>query len=348
MDDTLKMVCPVCGESRRSTDPPSCICSKCGFRSAFVNLFLDENSRSFWQDLAKVYKETLLKERRASVACSGCFSLGGSAMSLYIKNDDIMYIFQYDGTLRQEEKAVRFSSSERNYSVLYSDGSVRVFGNDDANYGLLRTENWSGIKAVLSAPNCTYGVTGDGKVVSAGSAQYPEVKNWDSIVELAGGTGFILGLKNDGKAVAAGDLPDPSNQRTIEQWTKVTSIAASRNGVLALHDDGKVSFAGKGSDTRNDAEKWDHVSAIAIDNNYALGLTEEGKILLAGKCRPFLDKGRSAAAGWERIIAVSCTQTGIGAINEDGELLVAGLIPGDLNGIQEIWNRNVKSKIKLI
>lgn len=348
MAENVKMVCPVCGGYRQSETGSGCACTGCGFKSAFVTIFLNEQSLLLWKEQVGKEKKGLLRERRRKFAQSGCFSMGGRAMALRLSDPGTLYVIRSDGDFSELGNADGFSSSERHYSVLYKDGKVGGFGDDESNFGLLRTQDWREIREVVSAPNCTYGVTKEGTVLSAGVSLYPQVKDWRGIRKLYCDTTHILGLTEDGLVKAAGSFPDPSNLPAVQKWKEIRDLAVSGGASLALHKNGKVSFAGKQGDPRYAVESWENICAIAMDNTYAVGLTAEGKVLLAGRCKKFLDKGRSEAAAWDHVIAVSCRQAGIGAVTESGDLLYAGTFPGDFDRIRKIWNERIKDNIKLM
>ena len=47
----------------------------------------------------------------------------------------------------------------------------------------------------------------------------------------------------------------------------------------------------------------------------------------------------------ENIISISCNQTGIAAVNKEGDLLFAGTIAGDIEAVRDIWQEHIKKAI---
>ena len=337
-------ICPVCGNRKSKTALSAYDCENCGFENAYIAYFAGEKSFAAWRANAEAAKKKRELQEIKEFASSARFTVGGNAFSFISQKDGTLYTVFGDGRVAEEKDVKQVSHSERNYAVLYKNGTVKVFGEDNT-YSQKDTSSWAGISFVLTVPNCVYGVTESGDVLAAGVPASENIKFWRGIAKLSGGAEYIAALTRDGNVLAEGSLPDKSFYGTVSALKNVQAISASRNCLLALHTDGTVSFAGKTGDARSGAEAWREVLAIASDGSFAVGLTHEGQVLLAGACKPFLEKGRSAASSWQNIAAVSCNQSGIGALTKRGELLFAGTVSGDIEKMKNAWNGSIRGII---
>ena len=335
-------ICPVCGSKRKKTAVSAYDCENCGFENAYATYFAGEKSFAAWNERALAAKKKYSLLKAEEDIRTGTFALGGNAVSFVsLKTGRLTAVFG-DGHTETAENVKQISFGERNYAVLYNNGKVKVFG-DDNTYGQKNTAEWLGMKYVLATSSCVYGVTADGEVWTAGMLAGENVSAFRGVAKLSGGAEYVAALTKDGRVLVDGNLPDASFSADVSAWKNVRDIAASRNGLLALHADGTVSFAGKKNDTRKAAELWRGVEAIASDGVFAVGVTRGGELLLAGSCKAFLDKGRSGARDWKDVISVACNQSGIGAVTKNGELLFAGAVSGDIDKIKSAWRNSVVS-----
>lgn len=343
MSINSNIICPVCGHTKNAS-VSEYDCKNCGFSNAYIQFFAGEKSKALWLKKVDDAKNDWNVERRRAFASGDGFVVGNSAIAFLSSEQHKLYIALGNGRFQVESHAVEFASSERNYAVVYENGSVKVFGEDNG-FGQRNTGAWTGIIHALAAPNCTYGITRSGDVVFAGSPVDSQIATWKHIKKMSYGTNYVAGLHTDGSVCIAGIIPNEINEETVKQWKNIIDIKASRDCVLGLQSDGAVKFLGKADDTKRMVEDWKDIIAISVDSTYAYGLSQDGKIHIAGKCKAFLDKGRSAVSQWNRIISISSNQSGVGAITEDGELYFAGSITGDQQRIIEIWNDNIKNII---
>ena len=160
--------CPVCGKAKEAN---TYSCSGCGFPLAFVTQFSDKESYDLWSEQVKEEKQKLTNKKRKNLAA--CFWAAGGCTA-YLQEQ--LYLIHSNGDFQKEEGVQGFSAGERNYAVLYTDGSVKMFGEDNG-YGQKDTDSWKDITSVLAAPNCTYAITVSGEVVAAGSARQ-DVLTW--------------------------------------------------------------------------------------------------------------------------------------------------------------------------
>lgn len=279
-------------------------------------------------------------KKRAAFAAVDTFTIGSNILAYKDQIQNIIYIVHGNGTVQTEKNAIAISSNERNYGVVYLDGSVKVFG-DDNSFGQKSTDSWTEIRNILMGPNCTYGITNDGKVIYAGVPLSKLISDWELIVKLRCGADYIVGLHANGSVSVAGEVSDKISS-AIKTWNNVVDIEISRDCVLGLQKNGKVFFAGNADSPKRNVAKWDNIISISADNMFVYGLSNDGNVVVTGFCKPLLDKGRSSAVDWKNIISLSSNQSGISAITEDGKLMFAGSISGDKEQMLLNWDNVIK------
>ena len=330
--------CPVCGKAKVAN---TYSCSGCGFPLAFVTQFSDKESYNLWSEQVKEEKQKLTNKKRKNLAAR-FWAAGGCTAYLH---DQQLYLVHSNGEFQKEESVQAFSASERNYAVLYTDGSVKMFREDNG-YGQKDTDSWKDITSVLAAPNCTYGIKVSGEVVAAGSVRQ-DILKWKNMKQLCAGKHSIVGLDKDGAVRASGCEQEVQEQ--LHKWPKITEISVSGDCIAGVTEDGSVCFSGKENDTRREVENWKDIVALTADNAFFYGLTADGEIKVVGSCVAFLDRGRSQASQWSeqsQILALAGSLSGsIAALTETGDLLVAGSFKGDIDKIQECWKEHIKPVI---
>ena len=339
-------ICPVCGKEKKQISLSEYDCEYCGFANAFVQFFASKEGYESWKRNVKLAVEKHKNKKRDSLANSNCLSVGNNAVAFLDVNSNEMYIALGNGLVQTEQNAVQFSSSERNYAVLYKNGAVKVFG-DDNEFGQKNTEGWKNIINISTAPNCTYGITKEGTIVYAGALMDPTVARWKNLKLVLSSDEFILGVHNDGKVSVSSKETTSVNVESVKSWSNIKGIALARNCIIGLLANGNVKYSGKIDDSRSQCESWKDIISVAADNAYVYGLTKAGDVLVVGNCKSFLDKGRKNANTWKDVIAVSCNKSGIGAITSSGELLFAGTIAGDEKKVRNQWGARIKQKIEM-
>ena len=339
-------VCPVCGKEKKQISLSEYDCEYCGFTNAFIQFFASEEGYKNWKNNVKLAVEKYKNKKRESLANSNCLTVGNSAVAFLDMNSNTMYIALGNGRVQTEQNAMQFSSSERNFAVLYKNGTVKVFGEDNE-FGQKNTEGWKNIIYITTAPNCTYGITKEGNVVYAGALVDPAVSRWKNLKLLLSSDDFIVGVHHDGKvSISSKDTID-SGLKAIEHWSNINGLALTKNCCVGLMANGSIKYSGKTDDPRRQCENWKDIISVVADNAYVYGLTKDGNILVAGNCKSFLDKGRKNASTWKDIVAISCNKSGIGAITGAGELLFAGTIAGDEKKVREQWSGQIKQNINI-
>lgn len=281
--------CPVCGKAKETN---TYSCGGCGFPLAFVTKFSDKESYDLWSEQVKEEKQKLTNKKRKNLAAR-FWAAGGCTAYL----QEQLYLIHSNGDFQKEEGVQGFSASERNYAVLYTDGSVKMFGGDNG-YGQKDTDSWKDITSVLAAPNCTYAITVSGEVVAAGSARQ-DVLTWKNMKQLFAGKHSIVGLDTEGLVRASGCGQEVQEQ--LRKWSKITDIAVSGDCIAGVKEDGSVCFCGK-ENTRREVENWKDILVLTADNAFFYGLTADGEIKVAGSCAAFLDRGRSQVSQWSHAL----------------------------------------------
>lgn len=326
MSEVIK--CPVCGKEKKQISLSEFDCEYCGFNNAFVKQFASDKSYKIWRESVSEAVQNLIRKRRGMLSDSHCLRVGNGTIAFLESEKNKIYIALSSGKVQIEDDAVEFDSSERNYAVVYKNGKVKVFGNDNE-FGQKNTETWADINYVLTVPNCTYGVTRKGTIVYAGSSADTSILKWSNVRTLKSYEDVVVGVLNDGSIVLPKKLPMTTECKSAEKWVNIKDVALFRDGIVGLKNDGTVSFLGKQDDPKNECVSWQDIISIEVDNTYIYGLSKNGKILVAGNCKKILDKGRKDSTLWNNIMLISCNKAGIGAVDEKGKFLFAGTISGD-------------------
>lgn len=332
MSEVIK--CPVCGKEKKQISLSEFDCGYCGFNNAFVKQFASEKSYKIWRESVSEAVQNLIRKRRGMLSDSHCLRVGNGTIAFLESETNKIYIALSSGKVQIEDDAVEFDSSERNYAVVYKNGKVKVFGNDNE-FGQKNTETWADINYVLTVPNCTYGVTRKGTIVYAGSSADTSILKWSNVRTLKSYEDVVVGVLNDGSIVLPKKIPMTTECKSAEKWVNIKDVALFRDGIVGLKNDGTVSFLGKQDDPKKECTSWQNIIAIETDNTYIYGLSKDGKILIAGSCKKILDKGRKDSTLWNNVMLISCNKAGIGAVDEEGKFLFAGTISGDKTKIIE-------------
>lgn len=332
MSEVIK--CPVCGKEKKQISLSEFDCEYCGFNNAFVKQFASEKSYEIWRESVSEAVQNLIRKKRAMLSDSHCLRVGNGTIAFLESETNKIYIALSSGKVQIEDDVVEFDSSERNYAVVYKNGKVKVFGNDNE-FGQKNTETWTDINYVLTVPNCTYGVTRKGTIVYAGSSADTSILKWSNVRILKSYEDVVVGVLNDGSIVLPKKLLMTTECKSAEKWVNIKDVALFRDGIVGLKNDGTVSFLGKQDDSKKECTSWQNIIAIETDNTYIYGLSKDGKIFVAGSCKKILDKGRKDSTLWNNVMLISCNKAGIGAVDEEGKFLFAGTISGDKTKIIE-------------
>lgn len=340
MADKTNMFCPVCGSKPHNPEPPGVVCDKCGFEFAFIKYIADSKSKTIWENKIVEARDQLRIEKMTRYSQGDYFVLAGDSVAYISYAEKKLFFFDGDGAVEEKENVIQYSRSERNSAILFENGQLKAFG--DNSYGQCNVQSLSDVSSVLCAPNCIYAVGKDGRVVIVGAVVDPEIKTWKDISTMTCGSFHVLGLTKSNKVRIAGEMIEQSVVDKVTSWENVKSICAATDCSIALFQDGTVSFAGRQNDPRREVESWKGIVSVKADSSYAVGLTKEGDIRLAGACKTYLDMGRSSAALWKNVLAVTCSRSGIAAILNNGALLIVGNFSGDIETVVKNWTEKVE------
>jgi len=320
--------CPVCG-----TQTVEAVCPVCGFLLA--ERFAGEKSRALWEQNAAQLKASLLRRMQDICIQRHVFTLAGRRAACILPESGTLIMAGSRGVSQPEKGVRQYCASERNGVRLYANGTVEITGDNE--YQQCSMPKLEGIRSVAVAANCVYGVTEEGRVCSKGTVA-KDLK-MSGVRALSCGYYHIAVLLESGKV-----LLDPPVRLHRDEGVKMA--AAEGRETLLLYQDGHVDVCPGGN---RETKEWKDIAAAAMDTAYVVGLSREGSVLLArrgnGAASDLLDMGRKDAAGWRGIIAVSCCRSGIGAVDLEGRLHLAGNIP-DRESIQKHWDSEIAGPLR--
>ena len=88
----------------------------------------------------------------------------------------------------------------------------------------------------------TYGLTEDGRVLSAGKKNYGA--GWKDIIAIDAGPYHLVGLKEDGTVVQTGGCDSWGKGKSTDSWEDIVAISAGPAFTLGLMSDGTIVAAG--------------------------------------------------------------------------------------------------------
>lgn len=355
---TKHELCAVCGSALPALMGNDQPCMACGFAYPGVRQFAGRSSLRVWRQSVADKKKELLRRMIRFCSETPRFRLSGGNLSLLLPAGgpalpDLPESTK-GGLLLVSAAGKNFHADICQYAAadnavrcqifLTRDGHVRAMG--DNTCGQCNTQDLADIRFVAATAECTYAVTGDGRVYWRGQPacrDTAQLDAWREIRQIAAGSYHLAALTKDGRVLIAGDMLDSKVTQEIAGWRDVCMVACAGNATIALCRDGSVRFAGRPGDPRTAARDWKDMAAVAIESIYAVGLTKDGRVLLAGSNpNPDLDMGRGEAAGWDNVVAITCTRSGIAALGADGTVRLAGNIRG-LRSLSAAWNASAEA-----
>lgn len=129
----------------------------------------------------------------------------------------------------------------------------------------------------------SYGITKDGKVLSAGDNSYNQssVEDWEKIVSIDGYGEYTIGLTEYGTVNVAGNLSQ-TDQEIVSTWEHIIDVASGDLYVVVLKNDGTVDAAGHNGDGQCNVAEWENVVDIDAGWRFTVGLTQNGELLFTG------------------------------------------------------------------
>ena len=100
----------------------------------------------------------------------------------------------------------------------------------DNSEGQCDVYRWKNIIQVAASEETTYGLTKDGRVLSAGEKNYGS--GWRNITAISAGAYHLVGLKEDGTVVQTGSCD--SWKRTTDSWDGIVAISAGAAHTMGL------------------------------------------------------------------------------------------------------------------
>lgn len=134
--------------------------------------------------------------------------------------------------------------------ILYSDGSVRAYGNNN-NYQLNVSE-WNLIESIAVGDGFTIGLCRNGTILYAGSSPFiddiTQLRSWIDIIYISASNKHIVGVDYDGKVWAIGN--NSYGQASTASLINVGIISAGGEHTVAINYDGTVVGVGRNNDNR--------------------------------------------------------------------------------------------------
>ena len=226
------------------------------------------------------------------------------------------------------------------------DGRVLFCG--DNRHGQGDVAEWRDIRLVRTADTYTVGLTHDGRLLIAGLPPFDPLllAPFDGrISDVAVSSTHILCRLSDGCAVATLP-PDPDTGRTeldpaVSAWYHVMEIAAGEGMSVGLCYGGTVRASSKDPSVQKEISTWREIVSVSCGSTYVVGLGVDGRLRTVGtpvaalKCHTdsarahtsatsFVQTPFEEAAHWQDIIAISCGDSHMVALNRDGQVLACG------------------------
>lgn len=209
-------------------------------------------------------------------------------------------------------------------AALYDDGTVRVSCKEDYQEYYTSVAQWTEIEKIWVRGVNVIGLTKDGRVCTAGSADGYDTSELTDVADLAVEGNGLYAIRQDG-SVAAVPLEGASLDDTVAQWTDVRKmLPLSENytswGYVMLRNDGTVAFSGVQAeyDSDNPICSLTDVRDILIVNYSPMAIREDGSVVYFGDEDPEADARLSGI-----VQAVEACDGRLFGITADGELKIS-------------------------
>ena len=336
----MSETCPICNTEIKNTDTASggigaSFCNTCGFPYAKITKMLGKKSRDEFKKLVKERRATLISDCQNCFSNSNTFSVNSE--SAFIVSNDTKGLtlhsnapFDFDGTGIRE-----VSCYDSHLVILRLDGRVESFDDDD--FGQNFVLDFHDIVSVCAAPDCTYVVNSNGKILYKGFSPFDEGKKsrsferWTDIKYVCCSKFILAGLKKNGFVEAMCDKSENEEARraseAAKQWDGIVSIDVCRNTIVGLKSNGTIVTTGLApDDKRNSASSWTGIKSVCLDSKFIYGLSSSGKIMVAGSSASDLDHGRSDVAKFDDAVAIACSDSSVAVLHLNGTVSRAGII----------------------
>jgi len=211
---------------------------------------------------------------------------------------------------------------------------------------------WNNLKSLHSHTEVIYGVTMDGRVLTAGTwymhyrangYKYDEyldmhLDTWTNISDIAIGNIHVAGLRNDGRVSVSGfNLYGECN---TENWSDIIQVDTGNGSTFGLRKDGIVLYTGRTDCGESEVRKWTDIVSIKVKSDCAFGIKSDGTVVIAGRPKyadQKFDNMVSAMSGWKNIIALDCglLDRGFIGLQSNGDLIIGN------SNLQPLIGQNV-------
>lgn len=211
---------------------------------------------------------------------------------------------------------------------------------------------WNNIRALYKKNSVIYGVTMDGRVLTAGTwymyyrangYKYDEyldmhLDTWTNISDIAIGNIHVVGLRNDGRVNVSGfNLYGECN---TENWTDIIQVETGNGSTFGLRKDGIVLYTGRTDCGESDVIKWTDIVSIKVKSDCAFGIKSDGTVVIAGRPKyadQNFDNMVSSMSEWKNIIALDYDSLykGFIGLKSNGDLIIGN------SNLQPLTGQNI-------
>lgn len=190
-------------------------------------------------------------------------------------------------------------------------GEGKVLSAGDNTYGQCNTQAWENVSAVAAGARHSLALTKEGKVLSTGDNEYGQcdTAQWENVMAIAAGDFDSYGLTREGMILHCGY----GSMESVASWQGIKAIAAGNSALGALREDG--SFLCTMASQQH--SEWKGLTGMALNLGWSAGLTNEGTVL----CEQY------DLSEWKNILALYSSETLLAGLKSDGTLAVQALRP---------------------
>ena len=224
--------------------------------------------------------------------------------------------------------------------ALCRDGTVKLAGQSASPEFGFDLFDWTDIRQLVPTDFFIAGLTGSGRVRLTGEVSgYEDAARWTEVSSLCYDAGTLFGLTEDGRVLAAG----PNLRFDPSGISGIVRLIPCECDTLAVAEDGRVNLL------RRDSRLWDaggrfHVADAVWNNDFAFYLMEDGSIQAGDAFRTCVqDFGwPNPFFSWTGVKQLILGDKFALGLTEDGRVLSAACIPGDLAPDTSGWSNVVQ------
>lgn len=198
------------------------------------------------------------------------------------------------------------------YHTVAVTASGNVLATGDNSMGQCNVQGWTGVKQVAAGAFHTVVLKNDGTVMATGnnSKGQCDVSGWTDIVAIAAATADTIGLKSDGTVVAAG-----MHAGKVDGWRGATFVAGGSYSMGCLYDNGAMLSTHKGAQMDMGMVLYD----LSVCGPVSVGVLYDGTMV----------SSFDGAPQWDSIVSATACESGIMAVDVDGNVKAHFYRPGD-------------------